>query len=75
MMNFADISEALHCSGIITALVTGLICNRYAIENLSGEAREYARSVYTILSEMADELIMISMCEIDEFRIENEKLY
>ena len=55
------ISEALHCSGIITALVTGLICNRYAIENLSDEAREYSRSVYTILSEMCDELIMISI--------------
>lgn len=54
-------SESLHLSGIISALVAGLICNRYAIENLSSEARQYSRSTYTILSEMCDELIMLSI--------------
>lgn len=55
------IAEWLHCSGIITALVAGLICNRYAIENLSAEARGFSRNTYTIMSEMCDELIMLSI--------------
>lgn len=55
------VAEMLHCSGIITALVAGLICNRYAIENLSIEARQYSRSTLTILSELCDELIMASI--------------
>jgi hypothetical protein len=35
------LAEALHMSGIISALICGLICNRYAIENLSHQVREW----------------------------------
>lgn len=53
------VAEALHVSGIISALCCGLMCKEFAVWNMITEAREYARSFYIVLSELAEHLLML----------------
>ena len=53
------IAESLHVSGIISALVCGIICNQFAIRNMSADAQEYCRSFYVTLSEISDHILML----------------
>jgi NhaP-type Na+/H+ or K+/H+ antiporter len=52
-------AEALHISGIISALVCGLICNQWAVKMLSERAHDHAKRFYVTLSEICDSLIML----------------
>ena len=53
------IAEAIHVSGIISALLCGLMCNQFAVRNMSFEARDYAHAFYIVLAEIADHLLML----------------
>ena len=52
-------AEGLHLSGIISALICGMLCNQFGARNLSMEAKEYARSFYVTLSEIADQCVAL----------------
>jgi NhaP-type Na+/H+ or K+/H+ antiporter len=53
------VAEAIHVSGIISALLCGLVCNQFAARNMSFEARDYAHAFYIVLSELADHALML----------------
>lgn len=44
------ISESVGCSGIISALLCGLICNQFAVRNMSVEARTYSHAFFMVLA-------------------------
>ena len=53
------VAEAMHLSGIISALVCGILCNKFAVRNMSFAARDYASYFYITLSEIADHVLML----------------
>ena len=65
------VAEAMHFSGIISALICGIICNQFAVWNMSREAREYARAFYTVLSEISDHLLMMWVGLLYYFSLEH----
>jgi NhaP-type Na+/H+ or K+/H+ antiporter/ABC-type branched-subunit amino acid transport system substrate-binding protein len=65
------VAEALHFSGIISALICGIICNQFTVWNMSFEAREYARAFYIVLSEISDHLLMMWVGLLYYFSLEH----
>ena len=53
------LAECLHVSGIICALVCGLICNQFAVHWMSKYAKRQASVFYITLSEISDHLILL----------------
>lgn len=52
------IAEAVALSGIISALCCAVMCNQFAVRNMSFDARDYARSFYVTLAEIAEHVFM-----------------
>ena len=48
------LSEALHLSGIVTILFTGISSRRYTNKNISREAKRYASFTFKLLSTLAE---------------------
>jgi NhaP-type Na+/H+ or K+/H+ antiporter len=53
------LAECVHVSGIICALVCGLICNQFAVHWMSNHAKKSAKFFYITLSEISDHLILL----------------
>jgi len=55
------LAESFHLSGIVAILFAGVVTRRYAADSLSGETRDRAETIVSVLAYAAESLIFIEL--------------